>query len=652
MPIRPFVALVAAALFVAGCSGGAGDAPANDAAPERIVAPVLLTPDARDVHSYAEPAEARVTHVSLDLEADFARRVMRGSATLDIQAADDARRLILDTRDLNISGVTDGEGNSLIWHRGTKRDELHGTPIEITLGDARRVRVNYATSPDAAALQWLTPAQTAGGEKPFLFSQGQAILNRTWIPTQDSPGIRQTWDARITVPEGIVATMSAEGNVVDGRAVTGEPAGEGKRVFAFRMDQPVAPYLIAIAAGDLAFRSTGPRTGVWAEPSRLDAVADEFAELEKMMTAAESLYGPYRWGRYDVLVLPPSFPYGGMENPLLTFATPTLIAGDRSLVSTVAHELAHSWSGNLVTNATWNDFWLNEGFTSYFENRIMEAIYGPERAAMEADLAWTAMQDAIRDAGGLTAPGTRLLLEIPPEGDPDEGLTQIAYDKGATFLRTIEKVVGRERFDGYLRGYFDRFAFQPQTSAGFLADIREHLVRGNAAIEQSIGLEQWVREPGLPDNAVHIRSTAFELVDRSADNFAAGGPATAVPANKSTWEVVRFLDRLPREMAVERLAALDERFDFSNATNSEIRFAWLRLALANRYPPAAASAEAFLTSMGRRKFVLPLFQTMASEGDWGQALARQIYPRARPGYHSVTSGSVDAVVGWQGAAPR
>lgn len=602
-------------------------------------APVLSGPEARDVHSYARPLEARVRHVSLDLRADFDAKVLRGAATLDVEGT--GERLVVDANGLDVTGVTDAAGKKLRYTVGA-RDAVHGGPLTIERNGAQRIRIAYSTSPDAKALQWLSPEQTSGKKQPYLFSQGQAILNRSWIPTQDSPGIRQTWDARIDVPCELRAVMS-------GRQSVETTCTNGRRTFAYRMEEPVAPYLIALAVGDLAFRSTGPRTGVWTEPSMLDRSVAEFSDLEKFVAAAEGLYGPYRWGRYDVLVLPPSFPFGGMENPTLTFATPTVIAGDKSLVSLIAHELAHSWSGNLVTNATWDDFWLNEGFTSYFENRIMEAMYGTRRAAMEADLAWTEMQAAVKAAGGPTAPDTRLHLELAASRDPDDGMTQIAYDKGATFLRTIEKAVGRERFDRYLTGYFNRFAFQPQTSAGFLADLRRNLL--TPAEAAAIGVDRWVYEPGVPTNAVHVRSDAFPAIDAAARAFAAGGPVSAVPGGVTTQEYVRFIGQLPRKLPEERLRALDERFGWSSTGNSEIRFAWLQLGLANRYPPAGASAEAFLTAQGRRKFVAPLFQTMTGQGDWGKALAARIYAKAKPGYHAVTRVTVDRILKEGGVEP-
>ena len=603
----------------------------------QTIAPILTTPDARDPHSYARPAEARVTHVALDLAADFDTHVIRGIATLDILAAPGAKQVVLDDNGLKIVTITDANGKPLPYEIGVV-DKIHGAPLTVTLNGAKKIRIAYASSPDAKALQWLTPAQTAGKKQPFLFSQGEAILNRSWIPTQDSPGIRQTWEAKIAVAKQLTAVMSG--------LATGKPTCVADRcTFEYKMDKPVAPYLIALAVGDIAFKSTGPRTGIWAEPATLPKAAYEFGELEKFVAAAEGLYGPYRWGRYDVLVLPPSFPFGGMENPTLTFATPTAIAGDRSLVSLIAHELAHSWSGNLVTNATWDDFWLNEGFTSYFENRIMEALYGKRRADMEADLAWTDMLAAVKDAGGPAAKDTQLHLDLDAARDPDDGMTQIAYDKGAAFLRTIEKQVGRARWDAYLRSYFDRHAFQPQTSAGFLTDLKSKLL--TPAEAKTIGVDTWVYQPGIPVNAVHVTSAAFPAVDAAAKAYAAGGPVSGVPGKATTQEITRFITQLPRKLSTERLKTLDAAFGWNTTGNSEIRFAWLQLALANHYAPADASAEQFLTSQGRRKFVAPLFQQMMDSGDWGHKLAMDIYGKARPGYHAVTQVTVDRITGWK-----
>jgi len=622
--------LLVAVLSLAACAAPPGVA----TQPPKVGA----APVAEDVHSYARPAEARVTHVDLDLRADFAGRRLAGLAALDVAARPDARRIVLDSKDLSIQSVTDGAGHRLEWRLGAS-DKILGQPLEIELrrGGEQRIVVRYSTSPEAGALQWLGPAQTAGGRHPFLFSQGQAILTRSWIPTQDSPGIRQTYSARITVPAPLKAVMSAEMLTPEGEAVP------GGRAFRFRLDKPVPPYLIALAVGDLAFRPLGPRTGVWAEPATVGRAAAEFVDLERMMAAAEALYGPYRWGRYDVLVLPPSFPFGGMENPRLTFATPTILAGDRSLVSLIAHELAHSWSGNLVTNATWDDFWINEGFTPYFENRIMEALSGPGRAAMLASLGWQDLHREIAGLGGPTSPDTRLRLDLQGR-DPDEGMSEVAYEKGANFLRSIEREVGRERFDAWLRGYFDRHAFRPMTTEMLLADLRDHLIRGDAALERRLALGRWIFEPGLPPDAVPPRSDALAAVDAQVRAFVSGAAAERLETvDWTTQHWQHFLNNLPRRLEAARLADLDRRFALSGTGNSEVLFAWLKLAIANRYEPAVPALERFLTGQGRRKFVLPLFEALVGQGDWGNGLARRIYATARPLYHPVTAGSVDAL---------
>lgn len=603
----------------------------------------------RDVHSYARPEVARVKHVDLDLTADFTAKTLSGTATLDVTGEPGATQVILDVRNMDIRAVRDGDGRTLQYALGAD-DPIMGQSLTVqfpafTGNETKKVEIDYATRPDAAALQWLTPAQTAGGEKPYLFSQGQAILTRTWVPTQDSPGIRQTYSAKITAPDGLYPVMSAEMLTPEG-----ERAANGAKSYRFRMTNPVPPYLIALAIGDLDFAQVGTRTGVWTEPGRLEAAAAEFAEMQAMVDAAEKLYGPYRWGRYDLLILPPSFPFGGMENPRLTFATPTIVAGDKSLVSLVAHELAHSWSGNLVTNATWADFWLNEGFTTYFENRIMEAVYGRDRALMLQSLGWADLQATIKS---LPAADTRLHLDLTGR-DPDDGMSDIAYEKGAAFLRTIERIVGRERFDAWLKGYFERNAFRPMTTELFLKDLRDHLVKGDQALEQQLMLDAWVYQPGLPSNAQAPVSDAFVPVDAAAKAFFADrGPASAIPwANWSTQERQRFLAWRPDGLRAgadwltnQQLADLERTLNLRNQGNSEIEFAWLQIAVAHRYQPAVPTLERFLTSQGRRKFVLPLFTSLWAEGDWGRPIATRIYARARPGYHPVTTGSVDDVIG-------
>jgi leukotriene-A4 hydrolase len=598
--------------------------------------PAAAARAAADIHSFARPAEARVSHVALDLRANFDTRVLFGTATLTVQRVPDASQVVLDTRDLTIESVATQAGQPLQFSLGAA-DRILGQPLTVKLpSGVSTIVVTYRTSPTAAALQWLTPEQTAGKQSPYLYSQGQAILTRTWIPTQDSPGIRQTYEARIVVPDRLRAVMSAEHLTPDGVSVNG-----GRR-YDFRMTQPIPPYLIAIAVGDLSFRAAGARTGVYTEPAMLDAAASEFADLEQMVEAAESLLGPYRWGRYDLLVLPPSFPFGGMENPRLTFATPTVIAGDKSLVSLVAHELAHSWSGNLVTNATWSDFWLNEGMTTYVESRIMEAIYGKERADMLLVLQQRELADEITRLGGDAAPDTILHIDLAGR-DPDEGMTQIPYDKGAAFLRLLEQTYGRARFDTFLRGYFDRHAFTSVTTDTFVADLRANLIGNDEAKEQALGIDDWINKPGLPDNAPVPHSDALVRVDAQLKTFLDSGAAAMRTEKWSTQEWQHFLDVLPASLTRKQLDDLNATFRLNERGNSEILFSWLRIAIRHRYEPAFPRLERFLTTQGRRKFLRPLYEDLMKT-EWGRPMAVKIYDKARPLYHTVSTATLDPIV--------
>ena len=632
MRFPAILSLVLSAASLAGCN-----APSDNSASlnEVIISSVLTTADAADPYSYAQPQIARVTHVALDLDLDFAKQQVSGTATLGIVAQPEARSLVLDSDGLQIASVTDEAGTKLPFELGTV-EAGKGAPLTVAMGTARKITITYAAT-KAEALQWLAPEQTAGKKQPYLFSQGQPTLNRGWIPTQDSPGIRQTWDARITAPKALTVVMSGLS------AGAPEAAGPGKHVFRFSMNKPVAPYLIAIAAGDIAFKSLGKRTGVWAEPAMLDAAAAELADSEKMVEAAEALYGPYRWGRYDMIVLPPSFPYGGMENPVMTFLTPTFIAGDKSLNGLVAHELAHSWSGNLVTNANWADSWLNEGVTSYFESRIVEKLYGEKRARQEAALSFAEMEQAIAENGA--GSGITALHLAGKDADPNGGATGIIYSKGATFLRTVESIVGREKFDLWLRGWFDKHAFQPATSAMFLADMRQNLIKGDKALEDRLQLDQWVYQPGLPANVQRPDPAAFAEVDAAAAAYTASGAINPAAYGKwTTAERLRLLAKLPGKLSAAQLAKLDADLALSGSGNKEVLFAWLELALANRYDPAVPVAQRFLGEVGRRKFVAPLFKVLMAQGAWGTPTARQTYHKTRPGYHAVTRTAVDKIM--------
>ncbi|MCS7043761.1 MAG: M1 family metallopeptidase [Bryobacteraceae bacterium] len=547
-----------------------------------------------DVHSFANFHESRVRHLELDLAVSFAERKLRGAATLALEPA--GRRLVLDTRGLKIHRVNGREDN----FRLGPEDPILGSPLEIALEPGvRSVRIEYETSPEASGLQWLEPAQTAGNRHPFLYSQSQAIHARSWIPLQDSPAVRITFSARIHAPVPLRALVAAH-RVRDGH---------------FHMPFPVPPYLLALAVGDVEFRALGPRTGVWAEPAVLERAAWEFADVERMVEAAEALYGPYRWGRYDLLVLPPSFPFGGMENPCLTFATPTVIAGDRSLVSLVAHELAHSWSGNLVTNATWNDFWLNEGFTTYIERRIQEALYGRARSEMEMAVELGELEEELKH---LRPEDQRLVLDLKGR-DPDEGMTQVAYVKGALLLRHLEEKLGRARWDAWLRGYFGKFAFQSITTDDFAAELRRAFPDADVSA--------WLHEPGLPADAPRPR---YEFEKTPRDGWV-------------TQEWLHWLRSQPARMSREEMAAIDRAWKLTATGNSEIAAQWLLMAVRNGYEPAYGRLERFLIEVGRRKYVKPLYAELVKTPE-GRERARRIYEKARPGYHPITRAAVDALL--------
>jgi leukotriene-A4 hydrolase len=590
-----------------------------------------------DPHSAASSSSIRVRHLVLDLAVDFDQHTLAGTATWYLANPGAADVLVLDTRDLTIEAVETLDDAGL----PTATDFTLGPP-DAVLGQAltialkpgtTAVRIRYRTAPHAAALQWLKPEQTAGTE-PFLFTQSQAILARTWLPCQDSPGIRFTYEATVHVPAHLLALMSAENP--QERSPTGE--------YHFRMAQPIPAYLMALAVGDLAFAPLSGRTGIYAEPATLPVATHEFADLENMVAAAEQLYGPYRWERYDLLVLPPSFPFGGMENPRLTFVTPTILAGDRSLTSLVAHELAHSWSGNLVTNATWNDFWLNEGFTVYFERRIMEHLYGSEYADMLQVLGRAALHHTIEEIGA-ASPDTHLHLALA-DRDPDEGLTEIAYEKGCALLLTLESLIGRPRLDAFIKEYFARFSFQAMDTATFLHYLRAELLNQEPGLEARLNLAAWVDGPGLPSNAPTPASARFAKVDQALASLVAGtAPAELRPATAewSSHEWVHFLHGLSPTLAVEQLAELDVAFHFTTSGNAEILAAWFPHTLRAGYAAADEAVKNFLLHVGRRKFVVPLYQALLATPD-GPARARTIYAGARPNYHSVTTGTLDALL--------
>ena len=590
-----------------------------------------------DPHTYSRPEEIVTRHLSLDLNVDFEKRQISGTAIHTIQN-NGADTFIVDIKGLSIIEVSLDDPEGPVPVMFTPEDAILGRGLKIPVSKtAEKVTIRYSAPADAAALGWLTPEQTAGKTSPFLYTQGQAILTRTWIPLQDSPGVRFTYDAKLEVPAGMMAAMSATNPQ--------ERSPDGH--YQFKMEYPVPGYLIALAVGDFDYTAISSRTGVYAEPPILEKAKDEFVDMEKMVVIAEGLYGPYRWDRYDVIILPPSFPFGGMENPKLTFATPTIIAGDRSLVSLIAHELAHSWSGNLVTNATWNDFWLNEGFTTYFENRIMEALYGKEYAAMLTLLGYQDLEKTVNDLGR-THEDTHLFLDLE-DRDPDDGMTSIAYDKGKFFLMRLEEAAGRETFDAFLRKYFDEHQFQSMSTSRFATYLKENLLDPE---ELDVDIDAWIYGPGIPPDCPEISSDRFKKAEAAVDSFVDGERAVGLPVDGwTTHEWLHFIRHLPKDLNVRRMRELDEAFNFSKSGNYEIAAAWYELALRNEPSDGGTGyadvilteIEEFLTVVGRRKFLMPLYRAMKENERLEEA--QRIFTSAKQNYHSVSAASVADLLG-------
>ena len=602
----------------------------------------ISTMEIIDQHSFAHPGEAVITHLNWTATIDFDQKMIVAEAGYNLKKSEGVKSIVLDISELSIENITDAKGKVLTFSIG-EAQPFKGQPLTIELdAETEYINIVYTTSPGAAALQWLNPVQTTGGESPFLFTQSQAILARSWIPVQDSPGIRFSYAADVQVPAGMLALMSAEN--------PREKSANGR--YHFEMRQPIPAYLMALAVGDIVYKQLSERTGVYAEPAVIKAAAFEFAEMEDMVKAAEELYGPYQWEIYDLIILPPSFPFGGMENPRLTFATPTILAGDRSLTSLVAHELAHSWSGNLVTNATWDDFWLNEGFTVYFENRIMESVYGKAYAEMLALLALQDLKAEIKDMTEKGAAGdTHLKLHL--EGrDPDDGMTSIAYDKGYYFLRYLEEQVGRELFDSFLRDYFSVHAFQSMNTENFLVYLDENLFIKNGLKPDVALYDQWVYGPGLPENCPVPVSDKFDQVDAVLSQWENGSEISMLISQEdiftkkwSSHEWLYFLRQLPERMTPEQMQGLDNYLEFTYSGNSELLAAWMVHVIRHEYEPGFANLENFLISVGRRKFLIPLYGEMAKTNS-GLTMARNIYAKARPNYHYVAVVTIDEMLNW------
>lgn len=589
-----------------------------------------------DNHTYANIDEIKTTHLHLDLDVNFDNKTIYGVARHKMTNKG-TNRAIFDIAGLDIQKVTLGENDEITTEYTIgKEDSILGAPLSVKINrNTEYVNIHYKTTNESHAIDWLEPELTSGKKLPFLYTQGQAILTRTWIPTQDSPSNRITYSADVKVPKELLAIMSASNSQ--------EKNESGK--YHFEMTQSIPCYLIALAVGDLKYASLGENCGVYSEPDLLEACEYEFADLPKMIDAAEVIYGAYQWGMYDIIVLPYSFPFGGMENPRLTFANPTLISGDRSSTSVIAHELAHSWSGNLVTNSTWDDFWLNEGFTVYFENRIMEAIYGKETADMLMHIEYQELEHSIAEMLEENPNDTHLKLELDNR-NPDDGMTDIAYVKGAFFLKTLESAVGREKFDAFLKGYFQEHAFQTLTTEDFIGYLNKNLLEKEKI---AFNTDEWVYGNGLPENIAKVSADSFLKIQNLADSFMAGEDISnkLKRENFIMQEWLGFIRQFdPSQLTPEDLRKLDNVIDFRGWGNAEIMEEWFGLGIQVGYTDIIPEMEAFLIKVGRRKFLSPLYSKLAKSKHetLNIQLGREIYKKAKGNYHAISKGTVEEIL--------
>ncbi len=581
--------------------------------------------------SYSNFDSVTCTKLDWTAKVDFEKKQIEATAIWHFKNTTNAPSIRLDVYDLSIHKVLVNNREVHFYLSQFNEEYGSGLSIPLTKGDSI-LSIEYTTGSKAKALQWLNPEQTAGKIKPYLFTQCESIQARSLVPCQDVPAIRITYNADVQVPLGMLALMSAKNPI--------EKNASGN--YHFEMELPVPSYLIALAVGDIEYKAIDERSGVYTEPVMLEKAANELSDIPQMMQAAESICGPYRWGKYDVLVAPPSFPIGGMENPRLTFSTPTIIAGDKSLVSLIAHEMAHSWSGNLVTNANWKDIWLNEGYTTYFERRIMEKVAGKSYNDMLWELGYQDMQSDF-ETFGISHSDTKLCLDLNGR-NPENAFSNIPYEKGAVFLKTLEENCGRAKFDKYLNDYFDQYAFQSMNTEQALRFMDQKLFDGDTLFRNKLKVREWVYGPGLPDNFVPTNPSRFIAVDSVRNNFEKKGIVTALELkNWTTHEWLHFLRKLGRPQSLSAMTYLDQNFSLSKSQNSEIAAEWFKLSLSSNYAVAYLEMEKFLSKVGRKKFLEPLYGEMKKSKE-NNDMAQRIFAASKKNYHPLTAIKIEKLL--------
>ncbi|XP_049817242.1 leukotriene A-4 hydrolase isoform X2 [Aethina tumida] len=565
-----------------------------------------------DPSSFSRPEIAVVTNIFLNLNVNFDKKILSGNVHLSgKKVQDNATELVLDILKLNINSIYDVDTNKqlnysisdpIIEELGSKLTvELPEGKIEFTIG------IDYETSPDATGLQWLEPSATAGKKHPYLFSQFQPTHARSVLPCQDTPAVKVKYTATISAPSEFTVLMSA---------IRGEVKElHSGKISHFVQNVPLPSYLIAIAVGVLESRKLGPRSHVWAEKEIIEDCAHEFAETEHQLKTAEEICGPYVWGIYDLLVLPPSFPYGGMENPCLTFVTPTLLAGDRSLANVVAHEIAHSWTGNLITNRNFEHFWLNEGFTVFVERKIKGKLESPQSQDFDAYSHVSELEETI-NLIGKTSPLTQLVINLKGI-HPDDAFSTVPYEKGQTFLRYLEATVGGpEQFEPFLRKYFDTFKYKSIDTDDFKNFFENYF--SSVTNIKDINWNLWLYTPGMPPVIPDYDKTLAIAADDIVDKFINWKDESPIPISEevksklTTGQLIYILGKLSASEAqpINKLEAFNKLFNLDKVKNSEIKFRWLRICLKAHWEEKVDAVLSWINVVGRMKFVRPLYRDL------------------------------------------
>ena len=588
------------------------------------------------------------SHLSLVLSCDFEASTLSGTATWTVEQTKLASEVVLDTSSglvVTSASVCGAPVDFSLRAEKSPFGRACVVPVPMHLREVGRelkVALQYRTAPESSALQWLPPAQTAGKEHPYVFSQCEAIHARALLPCPDAPAVKFTYDAQVEVPDWATALLSA--------VSTGAPTAAGdRRVFGFEQTVPIPSYLVAIAVGELAAVTVGPRSQVWAEPCVVEKAAWEFGETEKFLATAEQLLEQaYVWKRYDILCLPPSFPYGGMENPCLTFVTPTLLAGDRSLADVVCHEVSHSWTGNLVTNHTWEHFWLNEGWTRWLESRILARLQGEEFMDFSIAQSLSHLADDVANFG----PRNPLTCLVPQlDGiDPDDSFGAVPYEKGLALLNYLTEVVGsRTAFEGFARAYISAFKYRTLTSADF-RDFFLGWCEQREIDASAVDWEAWFHTPGMPPALAAYEDTMGARAVSLAKRWLAEGSAQDPSFSSDDTEGwpsklrIAFLDTLVTRclepegplMSAAAIARLDEVYGLTAMRNSEVRLRWGRLCIRHRAAFIVPHVIDFLKEQGRMKFVRPLYRDL---GAWPEqrALAVETFQASRAFYHPIAA---------------